>query len=301
MRIPYNNPYFNRAVMARKVTDMIAENRLLLLSDDGAVLFIREGRCLKPALFPLECSLAGKEEMVFLGMHEGQGLWSALRSGEKHNPLPQEAPGGRFLQLREAFPEIDGPTRALLAYALGMHKWHLLSKYCSCCGSHTRPAENGHVRLCTNPECRQPQYPRISPAVIVLIEHHASDGSAYCLLQKRHSPAGISCSTLAGFVEVGESLEDAVLREMEEEVGITVSNIRYVNSQPWVFSSSLMVGFYAESKQMDFRVDGDEIKDAAWFTPGQLKQQVETGKLSLSKEDSIARFLIENWIAIHHK
>lgn len=295
MRIPYNNPNFNRAVTARKGMEMIFENRLLLLSEYGAVLFLQEGIHLKPALFPLEFSPSHNEEMVFLGQHEGQGLWSVQRSGEGHS-LP---PGSEYLQLRKVFSEIDGPTRALLAYALGMHKWHHLSRYCGGCGSPTRSAENGHVRLCTNPGCAQPQYPRIAPAVIVLIEHHDSAGNAYCLLQKRHSPAGISCSTLAGFVEVGESLEDAVIREMMEEVGITVSNIRYVSSQPWVFSSSLMVAFYAETKEMDFRVDGDEVQDAAWFSPGQLKHQVETGQLTLSKEDSIARFLIENWIAIN--
>ncbi len=296
MRIPYNNPHFNRAVTSRKGVEMILENRLLLLSEDGAVLFLQEAGHLKPALLPVEFSLARNEEVVFLGLHEGQGLWSMLLTGDGHNPLP----GSEFLQLRKVFSEIDEPTRALLAYALGMHKWHHLSRYCGGCGSPTRPAENGHVRLCTRPGCGQPQYPRIAPAVIVLIEHHDSAGNDYCLLQKRHSPAGVSCSTLAGFVEVGESLEDAVMREMMEEVGIAVSNIRYVSSQPWVFSSSLMVGFYAETKQMDFRVDGDEVQDAAWFSPGQLKHQVETGQLTLSKQDSIARFLIENWMAVHN-
>jgi NAD+ diphosphatase len=104
------------------------------------------------------------------------------------------------------------------------------------------------------------------------------------------------CSTLAGFVEIGESLEDAVIREMKEEVDVKVQNIRYMVSQPWPFPATLMVGFFAEAKTLDFKIDNQEIKDAKWYTAKEIRTLAAKGKLELSRDDSIAQSLIRKWV-----
>ena len=133
--------------------------------------------------------------------------------------------------------------------------------------------------------------------MIVLVEHHPQDGSpTRCLLGKGQRAWGNIRSTLAGFVEVGESLEETVRREMKEEAGIEVDNIRYIASQPWPFPSSLMVGFFAEARNPELTIDTDEILEARWYTLEEMDEMVKSGDLVLSREDSIARFLIKKWM-----
>jgi NAD+ diphosphatase len=161
-------------------------------------------------------------------------------------------------------------------------EWDRADQYCSRCGSKNQPKINERAKEC--PQCGFVSFPRISPAIIVLVEH---DGKALLARSPRFKEG--LYSTLAGFVEPGESLEDAVHREVKEETGIDVKNIRYFGSQPWPFPDSLMVGFTAECAGGVINVDNNEILDARWFSPEDMPEL--PGKISIS------RALIDSFLA----
>jgi NAD+ diphosphatase len=152
----------------------------------------------------------------------------------------------------------------------------------------------GHERQCTNAECKAQHFPRTDPAVIMLVTH----GDQALLGRGKHFPAGMH-STLAGFVEPGESLEDAVAREVFEEVAVRVRDVRYHSSQPWPFPASIMLGYRAETDSTEYEVNPDELESARWFTRAELKEaQASRGTTGffLPRKDSIARRLIEDWL-----
>ena len=188
-----------------------------------------------------------------------------------------------------------------MAYARGILHWHQHHRYCGQCGHPTENQHGGHMRLCLNPDCGRETFPRTDPAVIMLVEHTPSNGEPPKCLLGRHSawPPG-SYSTLAGFVEPVESLEEAVAREVFEEAGIRVANVRYQASQPWPFPSSLMLGFRAQAETTAIKLDPDELADARWFTAEEIRSFGEWGddsaSLRLPRKDSIARFLVESWL-----
>ena len=176
-----------------------------------------------------------------------------------------------------------------------MFYWHNTHKFCGFCGSKNTSAEGGFVRICSNLSCGKSHFPRTDPAIITLI----SSGDRVLLGRSPRFPEGMY-STLAGFVEPGESLEQALEREVFEEVGVRVENIRYFNSQPWPFPASLMLGFFAKAKHEDMRIDYNEIEDAQWFSIDQLrslKHPSISGGFKLPRVDSIARRLVDTWIA----
>lgn len=151
------------------------------------------------------------------------------------------------------------------------------------------------MRLCADRRCGREHFPRTDPAVIMLVTRPGPDGGA-CLMGRQKSwPEGMY-STLAGFVDPGESLEEAVAREVQEEAGITVTGVTYMASQPWPFPSSLMLGFRARAASVDIHVNPDELDDARWFTKGQIARFGELG-LSLPRQVSIARWLVDQWLA----
>jgi NAD+ diphosphatase len=180
----------------------------------------------------------------------------------------------------------------MLAYARGLMHWHARHRFCGVCGSPTESAEAGHVRRCTNPACAAMHFPRTDPAVIVLV----TDGSRALLGRQKSWPPGMH-SVLAGFVEPGESLEDTVRREVHEETGIVVDEITYHSSQPWPFPSSIMLGFTARAATTALHVDPDELESAAWFEREFLLNSPENESFKLSRRDSIARRLIDDWLA----
>jgi NAD+ diphosphatase len=150
--------------------------------------------------------------------------------------------------------------------------------------------EAGFIRRCTNAECDRQHFPRTDPAIIVLVTH-----GDRALLGRQAKWDATWYSVLAGFVEPGESLEQAVRREVKEEAGITVGEVRYDSSQPWPFPSSLMIGFTAEALDDDIRIGDDELEDARWFTRADVDAGLEAGELRLSPRISISRHLIESW------
>jgi NAD+ diphosphatase len=200
---------------------------------------------------------------------------------------------GQFLDLRQVGPVLERFEGSILAYARGLMHWHQRHRYCGVCGASTRVSKGGHQRNCSNESCRAPAFPRTDPAVIMLV--HDAAGEKALLGRQAVWPEG-RYSTLAGFVEPGETLEEAVAREVFEETGVEVRDVRYHSSQPWPFPASIMLGFHAEAKTTEIHRRDEELEDAQWFSREELLNFGALGK-GLPSKDSIARRLIEDWLA----
>lgn len=195
-------------------------------------------------------------------------------------------PGARFEELRPLSASLPEREAALLAYARALSIWRVRHRFCGACGAPTVPLRAGHVLGCSNADCGQQLFPRIDPAVIVLV----TDGER-ALLGRQASWPKDRYSTIAGFVEPGESIEDAVAREVLEETGVEVGDVSYQSSQPWPFPSSLMLGFHASAGGGEIvRRDG-ELEDAQWFS----RTEIAAGYPLLSPRTSISWRLIETW------
>jgi len=209
-----------------------------------------------------------------------------------HREEPPAIPGARFVDLRSVGAIMTREEGGLLAYARGLMHWHVRHRYCGVCGSPTESREAGHMRLCTNPACASMHHPRTDPAVIMRVEH----GGRILLGRQKQWPPGMH-SVLAGFVEPGESLEDAVRREVAEEVALRLHEVRYHSSQPWPFPASIMLGFTAIAENDTYKVDEDELETARWYTREELLTSPENETFRLPRRDSIARRLVDDWIA----
>ena len=191
--------------------------------------------------------------------------------------------------LRVLGSTISPDEASLAVHAVGIARWHENHKHCAKCGQPTDPAEAGHVRIC--PSCGAHHFPRTDPAVIMLI----TDGDDRALLGRQPVWPEGRFSTLAGFVEPGESLDDAVRREVMEEVGIQVGEVTYAGSQPWPFPSSLMLGFFGQALTSDITVDQNEIAEARWFTRDEVTEMTASSDLLLPPNVSISRWLLQKW------
>jgi len=237
------------------------------------------------------------EEAVFLGLENGGQAWFAVDLSERSkSEVASLGDGAKFIPLRRVGSLMDRAAGSLLAYTLGMTYWHRRHRFCGVCGSPTRNRHGGHLRVCTGSECSAEHFPRTDPAVIMLVTRSGPDGDACLLGRQARWPKGMM-STLAGFVEPGESLEETVAREVEEESGVRVIDVRYMASQPWPFPSSLMLGFRAEAAPgAMLEVDADELDDARWYTRDEIRDPAAIG-LIMPGADSIARRLIEGWVS----
>jgi NAD+ diphosphatase len=220
--------------------------------------------------------VAGAEDPVFLGLLGGEPCWALGADSEAPAPA-----GRRWAPLRHLGMEISYDEWALAGRAVQLVEWLRTSRFCGRCATPTELSPGERAMRC--PACGLSAYPRLAPAIIVLVER----GDEVLLAKGRGF--GRMFSTVAGFVEPGETLEEAVHREVAEEVGVSLGAVRYFDSQPWPFPHSLMVGFFADWADGDIRVDGDEIVDAAWFRAGALPD--------IPPRLSIARRLIDNWCA----
>jgi NAD+ diphosphatase len=171
-----------------------------------------------------------------------------------------------------------------------MTYWHNRHRFCGVCGSPTDSIEGGFQRLCVNAACAHRHFPRTDPAIIVLV----TSGERGLLGRQPSWPEGL-VSTLAGFVEPGETLEDAVIREVREETSIELGEVHYHSSQPWPFPSSLMLGFSAQAASAEIRVDEYELENACWFTREELERKLKSDVLRLPSPMSISFRLIEDW------
>lgn len=203
---------------------------------------------------------------VFLGIWDDTPYFAVDLSHHEEEHLPGLVNGATFEDLRQVGRLLADDEATILAYARGMLHWHRRQKFCSDCGSPTEPRDGGHVQACLNTDCGRSHFPRTDPAVIMLVTHTGADGVDRCLLGWSTRWDFPMYSTLAGFVEPGESLEEAVAREVLEESGIRVEDVTYRGSQPWPFPASLMLGFRARGLNDDINVDPAEIREAKWFS-----------------------------------
>lgn len=220
--------------------------------------------------------------LVQLAAH-GADLHGAERAGAG---AAAGAAGIRFEELRPLAPMLGAEEAGLLAYARALSYWQARHRYCGVCGAATRALRAGHVMQCSSTACGAEFFPRIDPAIIVLV----SDGERALLGRQAAWPAG-RYSTVAGFVEPGESLEDAVAREVLEETGVTITACDYHSSQPWPFPSSLMLGFMASAPRGAQPGSSSELEDARWFS----RDELAAGAVILPPPTSISRRLIETW------
>ena len=248
---------------------------------------------LLPSVAEIGDLVNGAAHMVLLGLVEEAALFALDLSyvEEPRAAIARAGLRGEFADLRRFGPLLGQQEGAILAYARGILHWHSRHRFCGVCGAETKSAQAGHVRVCANPGCNAQHFPRTDPAVIMLV----TDGDR-CLLGRQAVWMPGMHSTLAGFVEPGESFEEAVAREVFEEAGVRVKNVRYHSSQPWPFPASIMIGFHAEAETPDIDVNRSELEDARWFGRQQLLDSPEDETFRLPRRDSIARRLIESWL-----
>lgn len=233
-------------------------------------------------------ALVQERQAVLLGWFEGaRCVLVEDEAGEGSDRADAGAtPGGRFEELRPLSSTLPEREAGLLAYARALSIWRTRHRYCGACGAPTLPVRAGHVLACSSADCGQEMFPRIDPAIIVLV----TDGER-ALLGRQASWPKNRYSTIAGFVEPGESIEDAVAREVLEETGVAVGEISYHSSQPWPFPSSLMLGFHAQAASSEIvRRDG-ELEDAQWFS----RAEIASGHPLVGARTSISWRLIETW------
>lgn len=219
---------------------------------------------------------------VFLGIVDGTRIAASV--------VDRIEPKDQALDLRASFGLLDAGEIGLAAHAVAMARWIEATSFCSRCGHGLRLIKGGHIALCDN--CSTEHYPRTDSAVIMAL---TDEDDRLLLARNTAWPAGMM-SVLAGFVEPGESLEDAVRREIAEEVGIRATDVEYVGSQPWPFPSSIMLGFAARTSEVEITIDPSEIAEARWFTRDELRQAVKDDGLWVPPRGvSISTHLIERW------
>jgi len=268
--------------------------RARFADDQAQVIVLRGSRDVllaqpEPRLLSIPLSLLRErfafERFNFLGEHASRTLFALNLSADEHDEFAA-IHHAIATELRAAALNLPAEEAALAAFASSLAYWQSRSRHCSVCGAHTILSAGGHRALCSNAACGEAFFPRTDACVIMLVH----DGERALLGRQPSWPEG-RYSTLAGFVEPGETLEDAVRRETFEEAGIRVGDCRYLASQPWPFPSSLMLGFHAQATSNEIRI-GAEMADVRWFT----REELRNGAVKLSPRFSISRYLIDAWI-----
>ncbi len=287
----FSGPYIDRRAEEREQRDWarqaLEDPRTLYLLGSGTrqLLYTRP----EPRIAFLDGaaakSLAADESrLVLLGWFRERRCVLIECGEEPSLRLPQQ---GSFEELRPLAPLLGGEEAGLLAYARALSIWRARQRYCGACGAATIPQRAGHCMRCSREGCAHEFFPRLDPAIIVLV----TDGERALLGRQATWPAG-RYSTIAGFVEPGESLEDAVAREVMEETGVPVIDARYESSQPWPFPASIMIGFRAGALPGSPARSSGELEDARWFT----REEIQAGAASLPPVHSISRRLIGTWM-----
>jgi NAD+ diphosphatase len=257
---------------------VVAGNRIRL--DDGKIDWIHP-------------KLAPDGTRLLLGESDGTTYFAVILDAVAE----QQTTGEGWVPLRGLLPALaSGPgdgEAPLVLHALGMAEWLHATRFCPRCGGPLSPRSSGHQLICSDGHL---QFPRTDPAVIMIITS-GDPGTAdeRCLLGRQKVWPQGRFSTLAGFCEPGESLENAVRREVAEETGVRVGEVAYFGNQPWPLPASLMLGFIGRAVDTSIQVDDDEIEEARWFTRAELRDAAESGEIRLPGSVSISRSLIEAW------
>jgi NAD+ diphosphatase len=264
--------------------------RLLLLREDGCALVDADRHGVR-GLDRGEFIRSGGVDpaTTYLGHTQGHD-WFVWRLGEAAAAAIAAALGGEFVDLRGAGMTLDAVDAGLFAYARAIAWWQERTRYCSVCGSALRLESAGHRARCTNARCNAEHFPRVDPAMIVIVA--CADA---CLLGRQANWPKGRYSALAGFIEPGETLEAAVQREVFEEAGVRVVDCDYHSSQPWPFPSSIMLGFTARADDPAIRL-GAELEDVRWFTAAQIVAGLASGELLMPPPLSLSYRLIEHWL-----
>jgi NAD+ diphosphatase len=290
----FAGPYLDRLAQLRKDEAWL---EAVLRSDRARVVPIHDSRNLLirtdagyEAVFPAAAAV-GRDpgrgnDLILLGQR-AELVYFAVELADSSPAVTSAAgPEARFEDLRTAAGLVPAADAGILAYARAMLHWRRRHRHCGVCGAPTASASAGHVMKCTSTACGAEHFPRLDPAIIVLV----TDGERALLGRQAAWPAG-RYSTIAGFVEPGESLEDAVAREVLEETGVSVLESEYHSSQPWPFPSSLMIGFTARAAAEAVPRADEELEDVRWFT----REQVASGFPGLPPPQSVSFRLIEDW------
>ncbi len=281
----YAHERFDRAALRRRDEAWLAarrqdpQTRVIAVSSSLKFRFRSDDGVARAVLTVLaDHSVPLPEEAIFLGLENGAAVFA----------LAHEEDDADQDDLRQFGPNLPAAEAGLLAYARALVHWHTTHRFCGHCGSPTKVIQGGHARICT--VCERQVFPRTDPAVIVLVL-----SGRRCLMARSPRFLEGMYSTLAGFVEPGESLEMTLRREVHEEVGVRIANLSYRSSQPWPFPQSLMLGFRAKALNEDLKLDPEEIEDALWVDKDLMRDDV-LRPFKLPRADSIARFLIEEWL-----
>jgi len=250
----------------------------------------------RPLVLPA-VALPSSSRLIFLGLRPDNqpafatSLTEPKTAAEALSVIGLQENQARFIQLREFRGLLAPDEQQLLLYVRALINWHDGQQFCSRCGSPTLSEEAGHVMACTNPDCATKHFPRSDPATIMLVQH-----GQHCLLGRQPSwPEGIF-STLAGFVEVGESVEEAVVREVKEEAGIEITNLRYFGSQPWPFPQSLMLGYFADAATTEIAC-GSELAEVRWFDVAETEEVLRRHIARFPHIETISQKLMKRWLA----
>ena len=285
----FSGPFIDRRADAREAADALrragGEPATRYLLSAGGQQLLRDpepGIAFLDVAHPL-VQQADPARQVLLGWY--QDAWCVLLDYAPDTSL-EPPPGTRLAELRPLAPELPASEAGLLAYARALSLWRLRNRFCGSCGAAMLATRAGHALVCQGADGHE-VFPRIDPAIIVLV----TDAERALLGRQPGWPPG-RYSTIAGFVEPGESLEDAVIREVREETGVEVAALNYHSSQPWPFPASLMLGFQATAgRDTRIRLNG-ELEDAAWFS----RDDLASGRILLPPPHAIAHRLISAWL-----
>ena len=256
------------------------------LHDEKIITVDNQPLCLNAKQFK---TLAFSEiSPLFLGTKDKQAFFAIDFNNLKL--IQAQFPHIQVLSLRDLAETIDMNTASVLAYAQLMCHWIIGYRFCRRCGHRYLPQQGGHILKCSSKTCAHIEFPRINPAVIMRV----TCGDNILLARQSNWPQN-RYSVLAGFVETGETLEHAVMREIKEESGIDVDQIYYHSSQPWPFPNSLMIGYSAQTSDMTLEIEKDDLEQAIWLNADELIEHMDTRNVILSPAISISHRLIEDW------
>ena len=268
-----------------------SEARYLLLDPAGDAFLHREREALRWLDAAERERLLPRASSSLLGLIDGHPHFMLVLDDDDDVAALEATLDARRAGLREAGLQLAADEAGLFAYTKGLAYWQRETRFCARCGAPVQLVSSGHRAQCTNPACGRLHFPRTDAAIIVIAEYQGA-----CLLGRQAAwPAG-RYSTLAGFVEPGEALEDAVRREVAEESGVIVGDVHYHSSQPWPMPASLMVGFTATAVSPTISLRDGELEDARWFTPQQIADGLADGSLATPTPLSVSYQLIAHWL-----